>query len=246
MILHTAPAYTISNENQRWATSVVPNVKSVLTVAGSGDQALFYKLAGVENIDTFDVNINAGIIQDIKCAAIKDLSRDEYIDLLTRLYRADSNRIITTPQICRLWDLFSPDTQQALLNNRSGMMFGAGHDIFAYPENIPTDDEYKKLGKLLDKKFNFIWSDLERLGIKLQRKYDLINISNIFDYIPDGKIQTKILNDLSEHISVGGHIAYLPQKTRFDYTKFQSEKLSYAKTIPDNRYTKMILFQRTH
>ena len=120
MILHTAPAYTISNENQRWATSVVPNVKSVLTVAGSGDQALFYKLSGVENIDTFDVNINAGIIQDIKCAAIKDLSRDEYIDLLTRLYRADSNRIITTPQICRLWDLFSPDTQQALLNNRSG------------------------------------------------------------------------------------------------------------------------------
>ena len=246
MILHTAPAYTISNENQRWATSVVPNVKSVLTVAGSGDQALFYKLSGVENIDTFDVNINAGIIQDIKCAAIKDLSRDEYIDLLTRLYRADSNRIITTPQICRLWDVFGPDTQQALLNNRSGMMFGAGHDIFAYPENIPTDDEYKKLGKLLDKKFNFIWSDLERLGIKLQRKYDLINISNIFDYIPDGKIQTKILNDLSEHISVGGHIAYLPQKTRFDYTKFQSEKLSYAKTIPDNRYTKMILFQRMH
>ena len=246
VVYNNMPAYIISNERQRWATQAVPNVKSVLTVAGSGDQALFYKLSGAENIDTFDVNINAGIIQDIKCAAIKDLSRDEYIDLLTRLYRADSNRIITTPQICRLWDLFSPDTQQALLNNRSGMMFGAGHDIFAYPENIPTDDEYKKLGRLLDKKFNFIWSDLERLGTKLQRKYDLINISNIFDYIPDGKIQTKILNDLSEHISVGGHIAYLPQKTRFDYTKFQSEKLSYAKTIPDNRYTKMILFQRMH
>jgi hypothetical protein len=239
------PAYIISNERQRWATQVVPNVKSVLTVAGSGDQALFYKLAGAENIDTFDININASIIQDIKCAAIKNLSRDEYIDLLTRLYRADSNRIITTPQICRLWEFFSPETQETLLNNRSGMMFGAGHDIFAYPENIPTDDEYKKLGKLLDKKFNFIWSDLERLGIKLQRKYDLINISNIFDYIPDGKIQTKILNDLSEHISVGGHIVYLPQKTKFDYTKFQSEKLSYAKTIPDNRYATMILFQRT-
>ena len=66
MLVNNVPAYTISNENQRWATQVVPNVKKVLTVAGSGDQALFYKLSGATIIDTFDITCNARAIQDIK------------------------------------------------------------------------------------------------------------------------------------------------------------------------------------
>ena len=75
-------AYIISNENQRWATRVVPNIKRVLTVTGSGDQALFYKLAGAKIVDTFDITPNAGVIQDIKYNAVKHLDRDEYTRLL--------------------------------------------------------------------------------------------------------------------------------------------------------------------
>lgn len=252
-VFENLPAYIISNEHQRWATQAVPNVKSVLTVAGSGDQALFYKLSGAQVVDTFDININASIIQDIKCTAIKNLNRDEYIDLLTRIYRADGDHVIIIPQICRLWEFFSSKTRETLLNNRFGMMFSAGHDIFAYQENIPTDDEYKKLGKLLDKKFNFIWTDLAKLGTKLQRKYDLINISNIFDYYQNGSDQIKILKELSEYLNINGHIVCLPQ--RFNYPldiKYFREisiqknipNLMYEKMLTDGRFTKMFLFQK--
>ena len=249
------PAYIISNVNQRWATSVVPNVKSVLTVAGSGDQALFYKLAGAESIDTFDVNIKAGIIQDIKCTAIKNLNREEYIDLLARLYGADGDRIITTPQICRLWNLFSPDTQQALLNNRSERMFSEVFDVFDYQENIPTDYEYKKLGRLLDKKFNFIWRNIDYLGTKLQRKYDLINVSNIFQYYQNGTSQIRILKELSEYLNINGHIVCLLETLKFNYPldmknfreiviQEKIPNLMYEKMLTYGRFTKMYLFQK--
>ena len=245
MILHTAPAYTISNENQRFATQLVPNVKSVLTVAGSGDQALFYKLAGAKIVDTFDINCNARVIQDIKCAAIKNLSLAEYKDLLIKLHRVKSD-VMAIPEMQFLGQFLPSETQEIIEKNKPGSwVFGCGLDVSFYPENIPTEAEYVKLTSMLDEPFNFIWSDLYSLGAQLTGKYDLINISNIFDYAHDGAKQIKILNELSKYLNVNGHIVCLPQIHRYSYKDVVLPRLVYEKTAKDEKHTKAILFQRT-
>ena len=243
MSVNKLPAYTASNENQRWATNVVPGVKSVLTVAGSGDQALFYKLSGAKIIDTFDITCNARVIQDIKYAAIKNMKREDYVDLIAHLHRADGNAIEFFAS--DLFHFLPDETREIIKNSKFDMVFGCGLNINSYPENIPTDAEYAKLQKSLNKPFNFIWSDLESLSASLTRKYDLINISNIFDYVHNGLTQAQILHELSKHLNKNGRIAYLPQIHRFSYKNVNLPHLVYERTEKDNNHTRMVIFQRT-
>jgi hypothetical protein len=241
-----APAYTISNEDQRWATTAIPNVSKVLTVAGSGDQALFYKLAGAKIIDTFDKSKNARVIQDIKFVAIQKYSLREYNRLLFDLFYAEN--IIRMPQMQKIMPFLPAQTIRIITQPGNKHILGAGMDVSAYPENIPTEQEYAKLLATHKKAFRFVACDLYDLGAKISGRYDLINISNIFDYCYDGKEKLKILYDLTQHLNIGGHIVYLPQSTGFWYPGFYLEtstcKLDYIKTLR-NKDSKMILFQRT-
>jgi len=237
------PAYVVSNENQRLTTNFVPNVTDVLTVAGSGDQALFYKLAGARVVDTFDITPNARVIQDIKYAAVKSVPVDEYKSLLCQL-RCLSNDIMSVPQMVKLKQFLTKESRERIEQKKSQYIFGIGPNVDMHPENIPTPEEYEKLKNILEKPFVFILSDLESLGVKLNQKYDLINISNIFDNCYDTQTQTKILHDLSDHLKIGGRIAYLPQYKRFKYQNLKLPKLVYEKTLKHNQ-EEMILFQRT-
>jgi len=242
-----APAYTISNENQRWTTKAVSGISSVLTVTGSGDQALFYHLSGAKRIDTFDITNNARVIQDIKFAAIKTLSYLEYSNLLIDLYySADMAKI---PAMKKVLPLLPQETINVIKTPGNTSIFGAGLDARQYPENIPSPEEYVKLQKTLKKPFNFVRCDLYDLSAKISGKYDLINISNIFDYCYDSKDQAQILYNLTHHLNVDGHIAYIPQASRYMYEKLSIETkdcaLKYAKTLERKLGEKIILFQRT-
>lgn len=245
--LEFLPAYTISNEHQRWATAVIPGVKRVLTVAGSGDQAIFYKIAGATVVDTFDITKNAGVIQDIKYTAIKQLASPEYSILLKRLYHTKD--VMSVSQMGYLSQFLTEESRNTIKQNNDGQMFTAGLPVDEYPYNIPTYEEYQKLQKLLKEPFRFIRCGLEDLSTKISGKYDIINLSNIFDYCYDGPTQGKILADLAEHLNVGGHIAYLPQVQRFNYEGVRirttrGTEIVYKET-KKYRDTKMILFQRT-
>ena len=199
------PVYIISNENQRWETSAVPNVKSVLTVAASGDQALFYRLSGATMIDTFDIAYNAGIIQDVKRAAIKTIELPEYRELLLQLHNADD--VMSVPNMKKLEPLLTQESREIIKRHQTYKMFGYGCSIRAYPYNIPTDQEYQKLRTLLDKPFPFVQSELKYLHKKLTKSYDAINLSNILEtgcYTATESI--RILTELTEHLNIGGHI----------------------------------------
>ena len=249
-----SPAYVISNEDQRWATTVVPNVRKVLTVTGSGDQAIFYTLAGATIVDTFDMTYNARAIQDIKFAAIKKCSIQEYFKLLTDLFYA--HNISTIPDMKKIMPMLPRETCEIIGHPWNTDMFQAGMDATYYPENILTHAEYMKLRKKLKNPFNFVQCDLYDLSAKISDTYDLINISNIFDYCYDAVTQANILRGLTDHLNIGGHIAYLPQRQQFDYsvvrlTSPNGAKLEYKTTksnnasTPNRIDTKIILFQRT-
>ena len=245
------PAYTISNENQRWATTALSGANRVLTVTGSGDQALFYTLAGAKHIDTFDITPNAGVIQNIKYAAIKYMdSPEQYRELLISLYSVRDIRQV--PGMEKLKTLFTKESCKVIdfCSEHKIYMFRAELNADCYLHNIPTSTEYAKLKEALKKPINFIECDLCDLSGKISGKYDVINLSNIFDAGFDSSAQAKILMQLAKHLNNGGHIVYLPQLQRYKYDGVrlpvgQKSELVYQETLHQGTNS-MILFKRQH
>lgn len=243
------PAYVVTNEDLRSQTQVFPDAKKVLTVTGSGDQPLFYKLSGATHIDTFDITPNAAAIMEIKIAALKVLKRNEYIEMLDGLNRW-SKFYPTIPHIEKIYSYLSKTTRDSLNPETNMGKFSAGLCASAYIEHIPTDAEYAKLATIIEKTFNFIHSPLDKLHNHLTGQYDVINISNIFDATYNGPEQGQILYNLGHYLVPNGHIIYAAQAPKYDYTRVKMEaandiRLEYEQTIRKNRIHELIIFKRT-
>lgn len=200
-----SPAYIVSNENLKHEVMLTPNAKNVLTVAGSGDQALYYKMAGAKNVDTFDISFCAHAIQDIKTTAIGELKYPEYFVLLENLHlTCDATKI---PIMSKILPLLPKDTLN-FLNDMSGCsIFMRGINPFRLPRLRPTRREYKKMQLCVPPHFNFIWSNVSDLHIQLYDKYDVINLSNIFSYMEQEEI-IQTIESLSPYLNIGGYIVY--------------------------------------
>lgn len=240
-------AYTITNENWRWARAQTAGAQDVLTVAGSGDQALTYKLTGAKNVDTYDITKCAHMIQDIKTTALQMMPRDQYTQLMRELHYA--HKPIGLVSLSHVMKNMPAATVAEMHANADKVDFGAGCPIDSYPKNQFTDAEYTKLKTLVTKPFNFINSDIANLHTKLTTEYDLIDISNIFDYGMDGTTQANILGSLIKHLRIGGRIVYLPQMARYKYdgvrTHTHGMTLEHEKTLEPAHGVGMVIFQRT-
>lgn len=207
-ILNFSPystAYVATNEiGLRNTLKHIPdNAQRALTVAASGDHPMFTQLYGIENIDTFDVSWNAKLIMDIKITALALLKHKDYCDLLIHLNRSRSNAMSVKhmPEIVEKLPQFE---QQYILEMDDYRLFGHGgieEDI------LPTKSEYRKMRKLINKPYNFIWSDIRHLHTQLKGKYDFMHLSNIMDYIHcyNGD-STRILRQLAKHANPGCNI----------------------------------------
>lgn len=75
--------YPFTNENIHEYYKYIPfKDKDVLTTTSSGDHALNSILCGAKNIDTFDINPLAKYYSELKIAAIKTLSLEDFIKFL--------------------------------------------------------------------------------------------------------------------------------------------------------------------
>ena len=84
-----SPSYVLTKEEIRWVSELKKkDGPRVLTVAASGDHPMFYAMRGATKIDTFDLSFCAKAAMDIKTAALKKLSRAEYIQLLSDMHTA--------------------------------------------------------------------------------------------------------------------------------------------------------------
>lgn len=71
--------YKKTNERLQDMPDILENKKKVLCVIGSGDQVLNALLSEPEKIDAFDISIFPRYFLELKIAAIKTLTREEYI-----------------------------------------------------------------------------------------------------------------------------------------------------------------------
>ncbi|MCL2369504.1 MAG: hypothetical protein FWC83_02410, partial [Alphaproteobacteria bacterium] len=62
-----------------------PAGKSVLTVAGSGDQPLLFAAHGAKLVDTFDITLMSKLVMDVKREVIPNISHKDYIKVFDNI-----------------------------------------------------------------------------------------------------------------------------------------------------------------
>ncbi len=199
-----SPAYTVSNERLSEAMEVLkPRGKSILTVAASGDQPLFYKINGASHVDTFDISYCAKVMMDVKTAAVQNLRYGQYKKFLDEIKLATVN----IPDVSS-YKKMAPDLSDDVKSFLDAMRGVAFRLNVSYNFNVFTYRQYKKLRDTVKTPFNFIWSDLMNLSGHLTQKYDQMYFSNIFQYNYDKDKNIKLIQDLLPALNDGGEIMY--------------------------------------
>lgn len=198
-----SPAYPTTNEDWRFAmTELNPAGKSVLTVTGSGDQPIAFAISGARDIDTFDTTFFARVIMDMKTSAIQTMNRDQYYSFVDDLDKTSNVCDITgyekIKSVCPMQSIL------AAKQMRGCRIFNQGCNT--YPEYMPNESEYNAAKKIIKQPINFIWSDIAELHTQLNKEYDIIYLSNIFEYFHNRQKITNVLNNLKPFVKIGGEI----------------------------------------
>ena len=197
----SSTAYVATNEDLRSTLESVPrNIQRALTVAASGDHPMFTKLYGAKDVDTFDISFNAKLIMDIKTNALSLLNYEEYCEILRDIYA--SKNIINARNMPQIIEKLSPFEQKYIIEMQGKYLFEKKLGFISFP----TETEFQKMQQVIKEPFNFIWSDLQTLHKKLNKTYDFIHLSNIFDYLGTYQNCVNILNSLTPYTNPGCNI----------------------------------------
>lgn len=199
-----SPAYPTTNEDWRFAMQKLqPQNKSVLTVAGSGDQAIAFAISGAKDIDTFDKTVFANVIMQMKFSAIPTLDYTQYKDFVNGI--ADAKSVHDIPS----YDKIEPKCPSNIITTTKQMngckIFHNGCGVCH--EYMPTESEYNIAQQVIStKQVNFIWTDVRNLHNHLNKSYDIIYLSNIFeDFNNMGQI-TQVINCLKPFMRPNGQM----------------------------------------
>lgn len=200
---HAVFSFSNENLNEIFKHRRLKN-KRVATVGSSGDQVLYSILKGCRDVTCIDADPYTQPYTELKLAAIKNLTFEEFLDyfrydnILNHKYYAKISHDLSEYSKA-FWD-------EVMLNSDSTMSF-AGismvlfkifQSVSTYKDFISTRDameycsnkkKYNLLKESLDEdiKIEFIQSGFDEFHENLRGRYDLILLSNIYDYI-DNKI----------------------------------------------------------
>ncbi|MCL2748776.1 MAG: DUF3419 family protein [Alphaproteobacteria bacterium] len=200
-----SPSYATTNENMRVTAKILkPFGKRVLTCGGSGDQTIWFARNDAVHIDSFDISWCSKITMDLKNAAIKALNVQEYENFVRALHK-DSACISETEEYKHIEPLLSRKARRFMRAMKGKRFSGNGvinDECFLNKEEFLHMKSKTPTGK-------FIWSDLGGLNKKISgKKYDIIYLSNIFQYLSDPEKIAEILERLvTKHLCHEGAIA---------------------------------------
>jgi len=200
-----SPAYSVTNEDLRRAYQFMPkNAENVLVVSASGDHPMFATLYGAGNIDTFDISYNAKCVMDIKTIALQVLKYDEYKNLLNDLFFA--NDVQKIKNMDKIFDKLPIEEQNYMRAMRGYFLFN--HGLAHYnPDLMVTESEYNQMRKNIKKTFDFIWSDITSLHHHLNKQYDFIHLSNIFDFLDEDN-RMYVLTNMMKYTKPNGVMCF--------------------------------------
>lgn len=206
--------------------------KDVLTVCSSGDHLLNAMLMDAKSVDCFDINKLSKYYMNLKIAGVKSLKYDEFLDFFMKSKQTMNKntykilREYLNDNIKNFWDEIFINYNGK--NLRKSMLFSKDQNnkksiIKSNDYLIPENYEILK-NKISYYKPAFYHLDIKDLPDKINKKYDLIYLSNIVKYIDEifdnptlFEYKKFILNELSKILKDNGLIflAYI-----YDYLSF--------------------------
>lgn len=202
------PAFLITNESLSESLKMYPVcLDDVLTVAASGDQAMYYAMMGAKRIDTFDQTFAAKAVMDVKTSVIHQMQRWQYVEFLNELFREQraGKNLLSVNGMGRVMSQIPKDSAEFISKLADCRIFGRGYPPLVGRGYIPKADEYAVMQEKVRGPYNFIWSDITDLHTKLTKKYDVINVSNILEWI-DVKDAVPTIKNLYPFLKPNGYI----------------------------------------
>lgn len=164
--------YKMSTERLDYLKHLSFENKDVLTVTGSGDQALCLVLLKVKSVTCFDINKNANVLLHLKIQALKILNYQEFIELFFSCEGLSENS--------SLWKKLQLDLSSFHLD------FKELNNLIKY-SNIPYL-ESEEAYQLTQKYIHTVHIDIKHMNVleakddDFVNKFDCILLSNIADY----------------------------------------------------------------
>lgn len=215
--------------------------KSILTVGSSGDQALNAILRGANNITLIDANIFTKAYVEYKISAIKNLSFEEFSSIFLsenidpfnhKIYAKISHGLPKDVQI--FWDNIileqneSKDTYEYFVHQETWRKKTLSKCFKC------KEDYYKLRQKLEHFKINYVYSEFNDFASKINQKYDIILLSNIYQYVAsrDGiDAFTEVVNNLYEnYLNNGGKI-----QIHYQFNNMYKQPLNFSSIFPDKK-----------
>lgn len=238
MFHNSSAVYKISNERIQDYEKYLRKRNKVLSVIGSGDQILNCILNGTKDIDAFDISVFPKYFLELKMAAIKALTIDEYIDFFYEVTNRDEVyedmyyriAIYLGNDICEFWDsLFNFFEWKEIYNST---IFSSEPNIASNAINqnkfLQSEEEYNRLREELDNvKISYYEGDILELSSYLRESYDLVYLSNIVYYCNKNKYKEMLgnLNLTDKGISLTYFYKMQGQAMKY----FQGTNISFEK-----------------
>lgn len=223
------PVYTFTTENLSYIKCLDVKNKKVLTVTSSGDQLLNLIFLGANKVDCFDLNVNTYYYTKLKIAAIKTLTYEEFLTyfcfceevMIRESYSPRKMIPIEMNEDCLNYNLYkkirknleedvllffdeiysyyigiNKKLMKCKMFNHSCMI-----DSINNNEYLMNEQNYYETRKKLDEvEYSFYNTDIFDIHC-MYSKYDVIILSNIYDYIVLDKNKNELFMDYVFKIS---------------------------------------------
>ena len=167
--------------------------KSIIGVTASGDQVLNSVLAGIYDIDCYDISVFPKYFLELKIAAIKALNEEEFIKYFfkSEYYSEFDNDIydkvrkFLSPWAMKFWDsLYNFFDGYEIYN--STLFSSEPYNLQHQKERNPYLNNYDELKNRIEiVNINYHEGNVYNILNKLEKKYDFINLSSIIYYEPN-------------------------------------------------------------
>lgn len=217
------PMYVYGTENiSGYYSKLDLKDKTVLTIAGSGDQAVNAIYYGAKEVTCFDINQLTGYFIDLKINAIKYLNYKEFLEFFGSPSKVGNLNYKLFTKFSKylnkdafkffndVYVYFKKDgnkiIRSSLFNERS-MLLGTLFEMNVY---LKTEANYNHCKEILKhKKITFVCEDIFCLDKRLKSRFDILNLSNIPNYFCsrfeyDSKEYKKVFDNLLKLVKKNG------------------------------------------
>jgi S-adenosylmethionine:diacylglycerol 3-amino-3-carboxypropyl transferase len=207
-----APMYVYATEMvSKYYSLLDMKDKRVLSIVGSGDQIINAYFLGATEVVGFDINKRSFFMLEIKVSAILNLTRDEFIeffgydmnngtfnfDLYNKL--RNSLSLSTKRFFDKLYQEFNYHGRQLVKSDyfrQRSMIKSSAIDINIYLKN--NRNYIRCRGIMQSKELKFLELDVNDilLNKNLIGKFDIINLSNVLNYLTGNTKEDDVLGAL--------------------------------------------------